>query len=151
MTPGASAFTLTVTGTNFVQNSVVEWNGSARPTTYVSNTQLTAAISASEVASVGIVSISVTTLSPGGGASSNLSLTIKYPLPAIESLSPSGVVIGSGPMTPTVNGSNFVQGSTVYWNNIRCVTTFVSSTQLTASILAADTQVPLGTTASVAV
>ena len=34
------AFTLMVSGSNFVSGSFVQWNGSARPTTFVSSTQL---------------------------------------------------------------------------------------------------------------
>ena len=43
---GSGAFTLTVDGSNFVTNSVVRWNGSDRPTTIVSATQLIAQITA---------------------------------------------------------------------------------------------------------
>jgi hypothetical protein len=51
MTPGSAvagsaAFTMTLTGTNFVPASVVQFNGSARTTTFVSSTQLQAAITA---------------------------------------------------------------------------------------------------------
>ena len=52
-TAGGAAFTLTVTGTNFVSGSVVQWNGSARTTALVSGTQLTAAILASDIATPG--------------------------------------------------------------------------------------------------
>src|SRR5205823_10869665 len=43
---GGPAFTLTVTGSGFVAASVVQWNGAARPTTFVSSTQVQAAIGA---------------------------------------------------------------------------------------------------------
>jgi len=74
---GGSAFTLTVTGTNFVGSSTVRWNGSDRPTTYVSATQLTASISASEITSIGTASVSVFNPSPGGGLSNQLPFSIK--------------------------------------------------------------------------
>src|ERR1700719_3152885 len=48
--PGSPAFTLTVNGTGFVSGSTVYWNGSQRSTTYVSAAQLTAAITAADVA-----------------------------------------------------------------------------------------------------
>src|SRR5437773_5073634 len=35
--PGGAAFTLTVNGTGFVSGSVVNWNGSARTTTFVNS------------------------------------------------------------------------------------------------------------------
>src|SRR5262249_231482 len=37
---GGPAFTLTVNGINFVPSSVVQWNGAARPTTFVSSTRI---------------------------------------------------------------------------------------------------------------
>jgi hypothetical protein len=35
---GDAAFTLTITGANFVSSSVVQWNGSAHTTTFISST-----------------------------------------------------------------------------------------------------------------
>ena len=43
---GSPGFTLTVTGTNFNASSQVQWNGTQRATTFISGTQLTAAIRA---------------------------------------------------------------------------------------------------------
>ena len=48
--PGGPAFTLTVNGAGFVPASVVNWSGSPRATTFVSSSQLTAKILASDVA-----------------------------------------------------------------------------------------------------
>ena len=57
VTAGHSAFTLTVNGTNFISGTAVQWNGSARSTTVVSGTQLTATITAADVASVGTAQV----------------------------------------------------------------------------------------------
>ena len=59
--------------------------------------------------------------------------------PTLTFLSPSSALAG-GPAFPlTVNGSNFVNGSVVRWNAEQDrTTTFVSATQLTATIAAAD-------------
>src|SRR3989454_1013397 len=48
-TAGGAAFTLTVSGTNFVASSVVRWNGSNRTTTFVSGTEVPAAIPAGDI------------------------------------------------------------------------------------------------------
>ena len=72
---GGSQFTLTVNGGNFMAGSVVNWNGSARSTTYVSPTQLTATITAADIASSGITSVTVVNPAPGGGVS-GLSFTV---------------------------------------------------------------------------
>ena len=62
---GGPAFILTVNGTNFVSGSTVNFNGSALATTFVSATQLTAAIPASEIATAG--SFNVTVSKPAAG------------------------------------------------------------------------------------
>ncbi len=141
---GTAAITLTVSGSGFVMNSVVQWNGSARPTTYVSNTQLSVNIPASDlVNAVSSLPVSVMTPSPGGGTSNTVPVAVVSPaLPTITSLSPAQAVLGGPAFTLTVNGTNFVGGANVYWNGISRVTQFVSSTQLTASILASDIALP---------
>jgi Zinc carboxypeptidase/Ig-like domain CHU_C associated len=59
-TAGSGAFTLTVTGTNFISGqSIVRWNGANRTTTFVSSTQLTAAITAGDVATAGTANVTV--------------------------------------------------------------------------------------------
>ena len=72
----ASPITLTVNGSNFVSWSVVDWNTTALATTYVSSTELTATVPASDFASAGNASISVTNPTPGGGASSSLTFQV---------------------------------------------------------------------------
>src|SRR5208282_6587074 len=58
--PGGPAFSLTVTGTGFVSGAVVNWNGSPRPTTFVSNSKVTAAITAADIATAKTALITVT-------------------------------------------------------------------------------------------
>jgi len=65
--PGAAAFTLTVNGSGFINSSAVFWNGSPRTTTFGSATQLTAAITAADVAAAGTATILVQNPTPGGG------------------------------------------------------------------------------------
>ncbi len=137
-TAGGAAFTLTVTGTNFEPNSVVLWNGSSRTTTYVSAISLTAAITAADIATPGTANVSVTTPAPGGGTSGTIAFTIDNSKPTVTTLSPSSAIAGSGAFTLTVTGASFVPGAIVQWNSLNRVTTFVSATQLTAAITAAD-------------
>jgi len=76
MTAGSGAFTLTVYGTNFVQASTVQWNGNSRQTTYVSPTQLTAQISAADIATIGTSTVTVANPLSNGGASGGVGFTI---------------------------------------------------------------------------
>jgi hypothetical protein len=73
---GASAFTLTVNGSGFATTSQVRWNGAARPTTFVSGTQLRASIAAADVAVTGTAQVSVFSPAPGGGTSAAAVFTI---------------------------------------------------------------------------
>jgi hypothetical protein len=68
MAAGGSAVTLTVNGTNFGSQAVVNWNGAARATTFVSGNQVTAAIPAADVATAGSAAVTVTNPgTPGTG------------------------------------------------------------------------------------
>src|SRR5438034_3196114 len=67
--PGGAGFTLTVNGTGFVSGSLVNWNGSARTTTFVGSSQLTATILASDIAAASTASVTVVNPVPGGGPS----------------------------------------------------------------------------------
>jgi hypothetical protein len=135
---GGAAFTLTVTGSNFVASSVVRWNGSSRTTALVSATQLTASIPATDLETGGSVSVTVFNPSPGGGASAAVTFTVTYPVPVLSSLSPASATAGAAAFTLTVNGTGFGRGSTVRWNGADRTTSFVSGSRLTASIPAAD-------------
>src|SRR5215471_9472954 len=77
---GGATFTLTVTGAGFVPASVVQWNGGNRATTFVSNTQLTAQISASDIAALGKAAVTVFTPAPGGGSTSTSLAFNVFPL-----------------------------------------------------------------------
>jgi hypothetical protein len=67
-TSGSAGFMLTVNGSDFSSKSIVNWNGAAQTTTFVSASQLTAAIAATDIASPATVPITVTNPgNPGSG------------------------------------------------------------------------------------
>jgi hypothetical protein len=78
-TAGAPGFTLTVLGNSFVPGSTVRWNGANRTTTFVSSSQLTATIPATDIAAIGSAQVRVFTPSPGGGTSGALTFSITAP------------------------------------------------------------------------
>jgi hypothetical protein len=135
---GGAAFTLTVNGTNFISGSVVNFNGSPKTTTFVSATQITAAITTADILTAGSVNVTITNPVPGGGTSGNSPFAINNPAPTITSLSPNGVTAGGAGFTLTVNGTNFLSSSVVNFNGTAKATTFVNATKLTASILSSD-------------
>jgi hypothetical protein len=134
------AFTLTVNGSNFVHTSTVNWNGAALATTYHFATQLTASVPAGDISSAGSASVTVFNPAPGGGTSNATIFTINgaNPLPSITSLTPPSKVAGSAAFALSVGGSGFIAASAVNWNGAALATTYVSATQLTASVPAGD-------------
>jgi len=97
---GTSSLPLTVSGSNFTPMSVVYWNGSPRTTTYVAQTQLSAAISSADLALAASPRVSVVTPAPGGGTSNAVPITITQP-PALTVNTTSAVRGGSVTVTLT--------------------------------------------------
>jgi len=64
------------------------------------------------------------------------------PTPSITTMSPMSANSGDPSFTLTVNGSGFLNGAKVFFNSNPEVTTFVNSTQLTATIQASDFAFP---------
>jgi len=71
-----------------------------------------------------------------GSTSSVLTQTVSVLPPSISGLMPASARAGGPAFTLTVNGANFESGATVNWGATALPTTFVSATQLTASVAA---------------
>jgi hypothetical protein len=77
--PGGPQFTLRVNGSGFLSTSTVDFNGTALATTFVSSSELTAVVPATEIASAATASITVVSPSPGGGISNAVYLPVSTP------------------------------------------------------------------------
>lgn len=75
-THGGKAFTLTVNGSKFVSGCTVEWKGKAVSTSFVNSGQVTARITAADIATAGTAGVTVKNPAPGGGVSNALTFTI---------------------------------------------------------------------------
>jgi hypothetical protein len=69
---GGPAFTLTVNGSGFLPVSTVLWNGAPRSTSYLSPNQLTAPITAGDIASAGTATVQVQNPPSDGGLSNGV-------------------------------------------------------------------------------
>ena len=138
ITAGSATFTLTVNGTNFIGASTINWNGSALATTFINGLQLTATVSSTLVSTAGTATVTVVTPAPGGGTSNPLTFTISAvgnnPVPTLVSITPNSVTAGAAGFTLTVNGTNFINTSTIKWNGTPLTTTYVNAAQLTAPV-----------------
>lgn len=139
---GNEAFTITITGTNFIPGSLVNFNGLPKSTTYVSPTQLNAQILSSDLANYGTYNITAFNPPPGGGTSNSQNFLVNNPKPTIKNIYPASVAISSSKVILIIYGSNFIpsisginnSGSVIYFNNIAMPTMYNSSSQLTAYI-----------------
>jgi hypothetical protein len=129
---GGPAFSMNVIGTGFLSGAAVSWNGTKLNTSFISATQLTAAVTADLIAQAGTAQI--TAANPNGAASNAVTFTIANPVPTLTSISPSTVTQGGPAFTLTINGTNFVNGAAASLGTTSLTTTFVSSTQLTAAV-----------------
>jgi hypothetical protein len=125
---GNPAFTLTVTGTRFAADSAILYNAAAVPTTFVSETSLTAQITPPGLG--GAVSGSVNV---ADATTSDFTITYK-PKPVVTDIIPDGAAQGSAAFTLRVIGTGFVSTSQILYNGAGVATTFVSATELTCSV-----------------
>jgi hypothetical protein len=141
-----SSYTLTATvtpstGSTLPTGSVIFTIGSATQTVALNASGVASYTGAAPVAS-GSLSLSAAYQGSTEFATSTSStLTesiIANPAPSISSLSPSYVVAGGASFTLSVNGSGFINGSTIFWRNTALATQYVSSTQLTAQVPISD-------------
>lgn len=126
---------VTISGTNFTGVNSVKFAGNvAASFTVNSDTQI--AVTAPNGAITGPITISKT----GCADVQTAPFTIipPNPVPALSSLNPNSAFAGGAGFALTVNGSNFINGSIVRWNNNDRATTFANATQLTATIPASD-------------
>ncbi|GAA4032866.1 hypothetical protein GCM10022409_16440 [Hymenobacter glaciei] len=154
---GSAAFTLTVNGTGFLSGSVVNFNGTALTTTFVSATQLTAAVPASAVATVGTYNVTVANPSANqGGTSAAATFTVTTPAPTIASFTPTSG-LANGTVTVTVMGTDFTGATAVTLNGVAITGfTVVNATTITFTVPAGATSgtiavtTPAGTATSTA-
>ncbi len=133
-TVNSPPFTLTVNGHGFDTLSTVYFNDTAKTTTYVSDSVLTAEISTSDISIVGNYPVWVT---DQWGTSDTLYFSVLPEPPVLSSITPaiylrpSPFGIPPSSITITATGEFFTDSSVVYFNGNAKTTTYVSDTVLT--------------------
>lgn len=135
---GQPGFNLLVNGSNFLIDDIVQVNGNSRTTQYLSATQLTAVVPASDIAVPTTLNVTVAR-KDGSGTSAPLQLTVTSTVgPSIAGFNPAQANVGDAPFTLAVLGHNFVNGSTVTFDTTARTTTYVSATELDINLAASD-------------
>jgi trimeric autotransporter adhesin len=124
-TPGGDAFTLTLNGANFPANSKVQWNGAPLTTTFVSASQLTAAVPTALIAAAGTASVTVT---GDGGTSNALAFTITAQVvPATTSAG----IVNDASFLPAIAPGTLIA---IFGSNLATTTAQFSTTPLPTSL-----------------
>jgi hypothetical protein len=132
---GGPAFTLTINGKNFASGAKAEWGTVGLTTKFKTTKELTATVPASLIAKKGTAAVTVTV---DKVKSAGVVFTIKPPKPDLSSLTPDTTIAGGPGFTLSVKGKNFLAGAKVKWGTTALVTTFKSSTLLTAPVTGKD-------------
>ena len=135
-TAGDPAFTLALTGSDFVSGVVAVWGGSDRPTTFVSSTRVDAQIGAADLASGRTVPVSVR--DTGGWNSNVMTFTVNNPVPSLATVSPASASAGGTGQALTLRGTGFVPSSLGRVNGLGKTTTYVGETELQVALSAQD-------------
>jgi hypothetical protein len=104
--PGGPQFTLTLNGTGFVSTSVVNWNGSALATQFVSQSQLTATVPAANIATASTGWVTVVNPAPGGGTSNTAFFTVMAETKYVAFNLSSSPATGFNPLSVAVGDFN---------------------------------------------
>ncbi|MFV9507080.1 MAG: choice-of-anchor D domain-containing protein [Oscillochloridaceae bacterium umkhey_bin13] len=139
---GSAALSLRVLGEGFAPGAVVRWAGADLPTERLGPGELRASVAANLLNSAGSVAVTVRNPSPGGGESSGLGFVVSAaqanPVPALASLTPAGLLAGSGPVQISVQGSGFIPTSQVELNGQARPTSYRGPELLEVDLSATD-------------
>ncbi len=134
---GTQQFTATVSNTT---NTAVNWsvNNTAGGNTTLGTISSTGLYTAPDLVPSSN-SVTVTATSQADTTkSASATVSLAYPMPTLSSVSPTYVTVDSPATTLTLTGTGFTKASAVSFNSSALTTSYISSTQLTAMLPAAD-------------
>ncbi len=138
---GSQSTVITVVGSGFTSDSVIEWNG-ASLSSNLFNGSLSATVSASDLSTVGTATVQVDTPTAIPALSNAIMLQIPTPpAPTLGSVSPYAGPINTEALV-TLAGTGFTLETTVAVNGVIVPSNFVSSGTITATIPAANLALP---------
>jgi hypothetical protein len=138
----AASFRLLITGSSFKIDDVVQLDGVDKPTDFISATQLATTVDTALLDVPKIIHVTVRRFD-NSATSAPLDLTVTdAKSPAIVSLAPAFANVGDPSLGLIVTGRNFTPQSVVTFDNSPRSTTFISATELRATIPASDLDSP---------
>jgi hypothetical protein len=135
---GSGPVTLTVNGAGFLSTTVIEVNQVAESTAFVSSTQVTATIAASQLAIGAQLSVIAFNGTQNSGSGTPVDLAVMNPTPAIFALAPALELTGTTALTVEVAGIGFVPTTVIDVDGSSRTTTYVGATQVNVTLNASD-------------
>ncbi|MGB9409545.1 MAG: hypothetical protein WCA89_18570 [Terracidiphilus sp.] len=131
-TAGGAAFTLTISGQYFTPASIAKWGSTALATTYISQTQLMAAVPASLIVTAGSAVVTVTT---AAGTSAPVTITINPAIRITTTTMPAGTAGNaySGPIHVTGGSPGYSWTVTGLADGLSFSNTFDSTLTITGT------------------
>jgi len=136
---GGPAFTLRIIGRNFAPDSTVTIGTRAATTRYVSATELSVDVLASDIATPGSLPVVVKNGSTGP-SSAAVNLPITLIVPTITSIDPTSASAGDPGFTMNVTGTNFSSESTIDFDGVPLSDTRFNSSSGALSVIVPSSQ-----------
>jgi hypothetical protein len=143
------AFTMTATGSGFIDGAAVLWGGQTRPTAFVNSSRLDASIAAADLSAAKTVEVEV--LNPDGGHAGPLEFTVSG---FTVGASPASVTVGKGQsavytiqVTPQLGSYNAAVSFSASGLPAKCTASF-SPANVTPGSVSAMTTMTLATQAT---
>jgi hypothetical protein len=138
VTAGAAGFTLVVTGSGFVTTTAIQVGDVVVPTTYVSATQVKAAVGAEDILNAGMYPVIALNGDDTSASGAAVNLEVDNAVPSILLFIPGWLAVGT-PSTPVpVIGSGFTPETVIDVNGSARVTAYYSSSQVDVVFTTAD-------------
>lgn len=131
---------MTVTGSGFISSTFVQVGGVAESTTFVSSTQVAAVVPAAQL-TTGVL-LPVVATNGSTSSASGVNLEVDNPVPTIAQSVPNGFIVGAASNTLTVTGTGFNPATVIRVNGSPRTTTYISATEATTVLTAADLAAP---------
>jgi len=145
---GSSDSPIAISGSGFNKQSQVMINGQPVSTSFIDAQDLTAKVPSALIAGIGELGVTIFNPTPGGGTSSAQQIRVVNPLPVLNQISPSSLIVGSADATITISGSGFNAQSQLLVNGQPLQANLLDSGHLrftiSAPLIAVTGQVGLG-------
>lgn len=134
-TPQTTSLTILATGDQFIDGvSKLVINGQFVTTRWKDAQHLEADVLPTLLATSGAYPVKVVNAAPGGGESQTLTFTVLNPAPILTNVTPASLPANSTDQTITLTGDKFITASQVFFGAQALATTYVSATQLKATV-----------------